>query len=224
MLRIAVVGALVFALGGGVSVVGARAGGQPDVAVVVLPRDHGAHPAFQVEWWYTAGTVSDRREREYFWFATVWVASAGAVARVNVVDLAHDRVVLAREYSSLARPAAGASDLRVEDLRLRWRPAGTLGRMSVDAPTGDGRLALRLVPRRPYLLHGRRGVIRQGPGGRSAYYSQPRLAATGTLSIGGRELRVRGRGWFDHQWGNFAGTPAALRWDWFACQSGTDAI
>jgi predicted secreted hydrolase len=68
------------------------------------------------------------------------------------------------------------------------------------------------------MLHGRRGVIQQGPGGRSAYYSQPRLGAAGTLSIGRRRLHLRGQGWFDHQWGNFAGTPDALRWDWFACQ------
>jgi len=188
------------------------------MAPVSLPADHGAHPGFQVEWWYTAGTASDRRGREFFWFATVWTGRGAAVGRVNVVDLARDRVVLAREYVSPQAPAAGVSDLRVDAFRLRWRAAGALGRMSVDAPARDGRLALRLVPQRPYMLHGRGGVIQQGSGGPSAYYSQPRLAVAGTLSLGGQALRLRGRGWFDHQWGNFAGTPAALRWDWFACQ------
>jgi predicted secreted hydrolase len=216
-LRLIVLVALVLALGGGSSVVGATTRQQPDVTAVALPTDHGAHPVFQVEWWYTAGTFSDRRGREFFWFATVWVASGGAVARVNVVDLGRDRVVLAREYSSRERPAAGSSDLSVGDFRLRWRPAG--GYWTVNAVTDDGRLDLRLIPRRPYMLHGRDGVIQQGPGGRSAYYSQPRLAVTGILSFGRRAVgRVRGRGWFDHQWGNFVGTPAALRWDWFACQ------
>jgi predicted secreted hydrolase len=217
-LRLIVVAVLALALGGGASVLGARPREQPDVATVVLPGDHGAHPAFQVEWWYTAGTASDRREREYFWFATVWLASGGAVARVNVVDLARDRVVLAREYSTRERPASGASDLGVRNFRLRWRRDGALGWWSVNAAAGDRRLDLRLVPRRPYILHGRHGVIQQGPGGHSAYYSQPRLSARGLLNIGRRPFRVRGRGWFDHQWGNFVGTPAALRWDWFACQ------
>jgi predicted secreted hydrolase len=207
---------LVLALGGGSSVVGATTGQQPEVAAVALPADHGAHPAFQVEWWYTAGTVSDRRGREFFWFATVWVASSGVVARVNVVDLGRDRVVLAREYSTPQRPAAAVSDLGVGNFRLRWRRAGDW--WSVNAAAGDERLDLRLVPRRPYILHGRDGVIQQGPGGRSAYYSQPRLAVAGRLTIGRRVRGVRGRGWFDHQWGNFVGTPAALRWDWFACQ------
>src|SRR5579871_3025385 len=68
---------------------------------VVLPRDHGAHPGFQVEWWYTAGTVAARGGHDLFWFATVWVAGAFRVARVNVVDLQADRVVLSREYIQL---------------------------------------------------------------------------------------------------------------------------
>ena len=30
---------------------GVSAGPLPALAPVVLPRDHGAHPGFQVEWW-----------------------------------------------------------------------------------------------------------------------------------------------------------------------------
>jgi predicted secreted hydrolase len=68
------------------------------------------------------------------------------------------------------------------------------------------------------VLHGRRGVIEQGGGGPSAYYSSTRLAARGTLRLGGRRIAVSGEGWLDHQWGNFAGTPEASRWDWFSCR------
>ena len=59
------------------------------------------HPGFAVEWWYGAGRVRDGTGRGYAWFATVWTAGPGAVARVNVVDLRDDRVVLAREYVKL---------------------------------------------------------------------------------------------------------------------------
>jgi hypothetical protein len=126
-LGLVVLVALAVALGGGSSVVAARSRLPPDVSAVVLPGDHGAHPAFQVEWWYTAGTASDRRGREVFWFATVWVAGGAAVARVNVVDLGRDRVVLAREYSSHEPPAAGVSDVRVDDFRLRCDRLGRWG-------------------------------------------------------------------------------------------------
>ena len=108
--------------------------------------------------------------------------------------------------------------LRAGSFTLGWRRAGSLGRWSVDAPTPAGRLTLTLVPQVPYVLHGRRGIIEQGPGGPSAYYSEPRLAAPGVLEAGGRRRVLRGEGWLDHQWGNFATTPGAMRWNWFACQ------
>jgi hypothetical protein len=64
----------------------------------VLPRDHGAHAGFQSEWWYTVGTLADPAGHPYFWFATVWAAQVGMIARVNVVDLREDRIVLAEQY------------------------------------------------------------------------------------------------------------------------------
>jgi predicted secreted hydrolase len=186
---------------------------------VVLPRDHGAHPDASVEWWYTTGRLRTEAGRRYFWFATVWVAGGrAAVARLNVVDLDRDRVVLAKELGTATVPAAGSSDLAVGDLRLRRRPGGALGRYTLEAAPPGGHLRLSLRARVPYVLHGRRGIVQQGPGGPSAYYSEPRLAASGTLRLGGQVARVRGLGWFDHQWGDFARAPGALRWDWFACQ------
>ena len=95
---------------------------------MVLPRDHGVHPGFAVEWWYGAGRVRDRAGRGYAWFATVWTAGPGAVARVNVVDLRDDRVVLARQYVKLgAQSPVPPLALDVNGLQIRWRPDGTLG-------------------------------------------------------------------------------------------------
>ena len=44
--------AAMLALGAGVALAAA-----PALAPVALPRDHGAHAGFAVEWWYTTGTV-----------------------------------------------------------------------------------------------------------------------------------------------------------------------
>jgi predicted secreted hydrolase len=85
--------AMVAALAGAAA---ASAASLPVLRPVVLPRDHGAHPAFQVEWWYTAGTVANRRGRDFFWFATVWSGEGFVLAKVNVVDLRADRIVLSK--------------------------------------------------------------------------------------------------------------------------------
>ena len=205
--------------GATVAAASATAISTPAVRPVVLPRDHGAHPGFGEEWWYTSGTLAALRGHDYFWFATIWSAMGAMVARVNVVDLDADRVVLSHEYVTPTAPAAGQTQLAVGAFRLDRTAGGSLSPWTVDAPVRPGAsLSLTLTPRQPYVLNGRRGVIAQGSGGPSAYYSDPRLAARGTLETGGRRLPVSGQGWFDHQWGNFATDVGALKWNWFACQ------
>ena len=191
----------------------------PTLRPVVLPRDHGAHPAFQVEWWYTAGTVADAGGRDYFWFATVWSGSGFLLGRVNVVDLRADRIVLSKEYVAAGAPARDQTQMDVNGFTLGWQPSGALGEWSINAPAPDGeQLSLNLIPVQPYVLNGSRGIVAEGPGASSAYYSAPRLAASGTLALHGQTIAVKGQGWLDHQWGNFAMNSASWHWNWFACQ------
>jgi predicted secreted hydrolase len=216
MTRAWLVAAIAAALAGAAA---ASAASLPALQPVVLPRDHGAHPAFQVEWWYTAGTVADRRSRDFFWFATVWSGEGFVLAKLNVVDLRADRIVLSREYVAAGALASGQTRMDVDGFVLGWQPRGTLGRWAVDAPVpGSGRLRLSLTPVQPYVLNGSHGIVQEGPGAASAYYSDPRLAARGTLVLDGRPSGVSGQGWFDHQWGNFATNSASWHWNWFACQ------
>jgi predicted secreted hydrolase len=209
---------------------GVSAAGGPALTPVVLPRDHGSHPAVGIEWWYTTGWLTDAQGGRYFYFATVWSAAMGLVARINVVDLRHDRVVADREYIDPTRLRGHTTTIRAGSYVLTWHSRGRGGVWSIAAPaTGgltslpagaprpQGALSLRLVPEQPYVLHGSQGIIRQGPAP-SAYYSAPRLAVTGTLLAEGRRLAVHGQGWFDHQWGNFPTEQSSLRWNWFACQ------
>ncbi len=199
----------------------------PALQPVVLPRDHGAHPAFQVEWWYTAGTVAGPHGRHFFWFATVWTGMGYKIARVNVVDLRADRIVLSHEYVAAGVLHSGQIRLQVQGFKLGWRPQGRFGRWAVTAPVpGTGRLQLGLTPTQPYVLNGTHGIVAEGPGAASAYYSNPRLAAQGTLVLDGRRSAIAGQGWFDHQWGNFATNTASWHWNWFACQftNGSDLM
>ena len=191
----------------------------PTLSPVVLPRDHGAHPAFQIEWWYTAGTVADARGRDYFWFATIWSGSGFLLGRVNVVDLRADRTVLSKEYVATGAPAQDQTQIDVNGFTLAWQPSGALGLWTIDAPVpGAGQLSLSLTPVQPYVLNGSRGIVAEGSGATSDYYSAPRLAASGALVLHGRTISIAGKGWFDHQWGNFAMNSASWHWNWFACQ------
>jgi predicted secreted hydrolase len=195
------------------------ASGRPPVTPVVLPEDHGAHPGFEVEWWYTAGTVAAATGRQYFYFATIWSGARELVAKVNVVDLAGERTVVSEEYTDRTVPGRGQTAFDINGFELGWAPVSALGVWSVDAPVPNGdRLQLTLTPSHPYVLNGLDGIVRQGPAALSDYYSEPRLTVDGTLTAGGEIEPVTGEGWFDHQWGNFALDPGSLHWNWFACQ------
>ena len=58
------------------------------------------------------------------------------------------------------------------------------------------------------------GVGSEDMAGKSYYYSHPAMNTTGTLTIDGRKIQVRGDSWFDHQWGGFRQCYPA--WDWFS--------
>ena len=99
---------------------------------------------------------------------------------------------------------------------------------AADEVAGSGALAafaldLRLRATKPPALHNRIGWIDFGPAGGSYYYSRTAMAATGSLDVGGRTLRVDGSAWFDHQWGDFIAIGGG-GWDWFAVNldDGTD--
>jgi predicted secreted hydrolase len=212
--------------------VGAFSVGAPALTPVVLPRDHASHPGFGIEWWYTTGRLTDAHGGRYLYFATVWSAPMGLVARINVVDLRHDRIVADREYVSVRPLSQRVTTIRAGGYVESWHPRGRWGVWSITAsatgglaslpapaPPPQGALSLRLVPEQPYVLHGTRGIVRQGPAP-SAYYSAPRLAVTGTVVADGHRLAVHGQGWFDHQWGSFSTDQSSVHWNWFACQLG----
>ncbi|MDX6701887.1 MAG: hypothetical protein QOF26_2113 [Baekduia sp.] len=190
------------------------------VAPVVLPRDHGAHPGFGIEWWYSAGLVHDAAGHRYSYFATIWKAGAAGLAHVNLIDLASNKTVLSSDDVSPAAVIGSAPrSITVGRTSYRWEASpGRFGRFLVHADTTEGAIDLTLAPRRAYVLHGDRGVIQQGRGGPSAYYSATRLAVSVRRRVGDATRTLTGEGWFDHQWGNFTANPESLHWDWFACR------
>jgi predicted secreted hydrolase len=192
----------------------------PHVAPVVLPRDHGAHPASGIEWWYSAGLVHDAAGRRYSYFATIWRAGAAGLAHVNLIDLKSNKTVLSSDdIAPNAVIGSGPLSIAVGSMSYRWAAKpGRFGRFLVHADTTEGAIDLTLAPRRAYVLHGRGGVIQQGRGGPSAYYSATRLAVSVRRRVGGATKTLTGEGWFDHQWGDFAANPESLHWDWFACR------
>ena len=173
-----------------------------------FPRDHGSHPEFRTEWWYVTGWVADAAGREYgvqvtFFRNRPGVAEGESPAR-------------SRRGSSCSRtrrwPIRGTavstttSARRARDSvsrgprRHRRGRSSTTGRSRAStvvtwrtSSRANSRSISRSRPRKRCSLTATRGYSRKGAATAQAsfYYSEPQLAATGTVTVAGAAVAVK---------------------------------
>ena len=115
--------------------------------------------------------------------------------------------------------AAGTPPMRLA--AAAGASAGAAAEPAADAPgAGDAAIDLVLGSPLPPVAQGDRGLSAKSadPGNASYYYSLPRLAAAGTLRLGGERIAVTGEAWMDREWSTSALATGEVGWDWFALQ------
>jgi predicted secreted hydrolase len=197
---------------------------------IAFPADEGSHPAFRTEWWYLTGWLEDDEGRP-LGFQVTFFRTRPAVAEDNpsqfaprqllfahaaISDARQGRLLrgekIARMGFGLAGASEGSLDVHIDDWRLR--NAGGFYEASIVAPRF--RLDLQLRASRSPVLHGEDGFSRKSPdpGFASYYYSLPQLATSGRVAIDGKEYRVHGEAWFDHEWWSALLDEQTHGWDW----------
>ena len=197
---------------------------------ITFPGDEGSHPAFRTEWWYLTGWLEDD-ERRPLGFQVTFFRMRPQVAEDNPSQFAPKQLLfahaavsdprqgrllrgdkVARAGFGLAGASEGSLDVHMDDWRLR--NDGESYRASIVAPRFT--LDLQLRATRPPVLNGEGGFSRKSPrpGFASYYYSLPQLATTGRILIDGKEYRVRGVAWFDHEWWSTLLDEETHGWDW----------
>lgn len=210
-------------------------GAQPAYPVVrprelSFPADHGAHPDHRIEWWYLTGWLAAPGVPEFGFQITFFQIRPG-VAESNPSRFAPHHLIIAhaavawpesgrllhdarsaRAGFGLVEARVGDCDVRLDRWRL-WRE-GTVFRAHI--PAGEFELALNFGPTGAPLLHGDGGYSQKAPGAEHAsqYVSLVQLPVSGSVQVGGRQLRVSGRAWFDHEWSSSLMHPQAAGWDW----------
>ena len=201
-----------------------------------FPRDHGAHPAFQTEWWYYTGNLATSQGRRFGYQFTIFrralspaPARSQSEFRANNIYLAHFTLsdIAAGDFYHDVRYARGGADLAgattdplyrvwLEDWQvLAQDHAATLTQIS--AASADFGIDLRLRQVKPPALQGDRGLSPKSAqiGNASYYYSLSRLRTSGSLSIGADVFTVEGFTWMDHEFSTSALGENARGWDWF---------
>ncbi len=210
-----------------------------------FPRDHGAHPDYQIEWWYYTGNLhtDDGKafgyQLTFFRFAlTPQMPERASHFTTNQVYMGHFAVTDAAngEYFCFERRSRGAGGLAgatghpiyqvwLEDWSATEAVPGVI-RLHV-ASTSDLieaepqiRLSLNLRQTRPPILHGDRGLSQKGPesGNATYYYSLVGLETTGEVTINGKTTTVSGISWMDHEFGTSFLGEGFVGWDWFSLQ------
>ncbi len=217
----------------------------PDPQPVVLPRDDGPHDRL-TEWWYDTGHLLTADGRHFGFELVIFRAERGSLpvswaSHFAITDEAGHRFLYDQrsEIGPEVNRATGGDGFNLAIIgdispgfpntgAEPWTMIGAGGQDHLHANgTSTGTafgIDLALAPgTRPVAFHDGDGYVDFGPAGGSYYYSRTRLAASGTLTLGGTPMAVSGDTWFDHQWGDFIAVGGG-GWDWFAMNldDGTD--
>ena len=208
---------------------------------LAFPRDHGAHPDYQTEWWYVTGHAGGNDDAPAFGFQITFfrtrveqtqdlksslAARQLLFAHAAVTDVAgkklwHDQRIArwsGSPPSALSADFASAS-IETTDVVLRdWSLKRNGAVLQANIAATEFALDLRFTPTQPLLLQGEQGYSQKGPQASEAscYYSEPQLQAQGTLTLGRKAHAVGSgsRAWLDHEWSHAMLPAGAVGWDW----------
>ena len=182
--------------------------------------------AFQMTF-FRVGLVPEATELP----ASAWAASDLVMAHASVADPAHGTHRFS-EVLQRATPFLGGFG-NPTDTTLAWcqAPAGTVGKWKI-VRSGEGfRLLasddrqgfgydLTCTPLRAPVFHGTDGFSPKSRDGKtgSLYFSFTRMAVRGTVTVGDRQIAVRGQSWLDREIFSNSLAPDQKGWDWVSLQ------
>ena len=196
---------------------------------LVFPRDRGSHPDFKTEWWYVTGhCTSGTREFGFqlTFFRSRVDSTQGAASKFAAKQLmfAHAAITDVQgkklwHDQRISRDGFGVASSSESDMAIKlrdWTLRADGKRYTADLPASDFGMKLQFNETQAVLLQGKNGLSRKGPDEKQAsyYYSQPHLAASGSLRVQGKSFEVTGTAWLDHEWSQELLAPSVVGWDW----------
>ena len=184
----------------------------------VFPGDHGSHPEYRTEWWYFTGNLATPAGRHFGFELTFFryaLEPAGSARegesawRAEQVWMAHFAITerqggrfIARER--LTREALGLAGAVADPLRIWVKDWGASGEVAARKRSGCGSRRVTMRSRSTCSSHrryrpSRKAIAGSTPrepanGNASHYYSVPRLAAEGRVTVEGETFAVTGLG------------------------------
>ncbi len=200
---------------------------------MTFPRDHGPHENFMTEWWYITCVLETDAGREFGVQFTVfrralepgmeredsWRTGQVYMAHVALSDVSrkkhYDEERLSREHEMLAGASASPFQAFVENWSVS-SASNAFFPLALQVKAESFTVDLSLTGTKPIVLQGNGGHSIKSPEHASYYYSIPRMATTGSLTVGNRSYEVEGISWMDREWSSGLLGRQYQGWYWFA--------
>ncbi|PSW21557.1 carotenoid 1,2-hydratase [Photobacterium sanctipauli] len=199
--------------------------------ILSFPRDHLSHPDFRTEWWYlTANLEAENGEV----FGVQWTLFRSAASNSSGKGwespqrfMSHTVITSAKQTwaaERFARGGIGQAGVRSRPF-LAWLD-NWQWRSYSDSPfpavltfaDGDMKATLAVQKTGEHVLQGEQGYSKKHATENIAsyYYSEPFLHVNGKLELNGETYKVKGKGWYDHEWSSVGLSELQQGWDWFS--------
>lgn len=193
-----------------------------------FPKDHGAHPDFQIEWWYLTANLRDDQGRE---LGLQWTLFRSAMAPREAEGwsspqfwMGHAAVTTAASHyvaERLSRGGIGQAGVTAAPFEAwidDWYMGGdTMDALTLRASGADFAYDMTLTAEGPIIFHGQEGYSQKSDSGRASYYySQPFYRVSGMLNLPEGDVRVTGNAWLDREWASQPLAATQVSWDWFS--------
>ena len=198
-----------------------------------FPRDHFSHPAYQTEWWYYTGNLR-AKDGHRFGFeltffrqgvsltpnASPWYVHDLYMAHLALSDVSGGRYYATERLNRAGPGTAGIDGATGVVWNGNWR---TTIAKDVHKLSGIGEnfcFDLNVVPQKQPVIHGTNGVSQkaEGLGHASHYISFTRMTSTGTVELNGKQYKVEGDTWMDHEFFSDTMNGSEIGWDWLSVQ------
>jgi predicted secreted hydrolase len=199
-----------------------------------FPKDYFDHPEFQTEWWYTTGSVKTVDGHAFGFELTFfrqgvhrdgagespWDVKDLYLAHLALSDLGGGHFYHSERVNRAGPGIAGVSAKEGKVWNGNWSAIWKDGTQQLVAQGGDFQFQLNLKSEKPPVVHGENGVSQkaEGAGKASHYFSQTRLATSGTIELKGKQYVVTGLAWMDHEFFTHQLEAEQTGWDWFSIQ------
>lgn len=204
---------------------------------VRLPEDGAAHYWAQNEWWYYTGHLTAEDNREFGYELTFfkritnednvpeffipipahWFKDVGLLGHFAVTDLQNESFQ-AQEKNNFIFTTSKADERQYDIMIGEWTAREENDKHILCADMEDYKIELELEPLKPAALHGPKGIVNKGADHANYYYSLTDMKTSGTITVEGQPLKVKGTSWMDHEYGTMKLVPPQSGWDWFSMQ------